>query len=78
MQEDDISDGGEPDSPSPLALALDVLSVLKHAGLTTVECEPTAEMVAVGVAVSGNGPERVRAMFRAMIAVGGKPFPRQQ
>ena len=63
-------------APSPLtsslmAHALDVVGLLRDTGLAVIEPEPTSAMVAAGMAASGLGADRVRAVFKAMLAAGG-------
>jgi hypothetical protein len=47
--------------------ALSVLDVIGKTGLALVPPEPTDEMVAAGMAVSGVGAEQVRAVYSAML-----------
>ena len=48
--------------------ALGVLDIVRKAGLMMVPPDPTDEMVEAGMAVSGIGADRVRAVFRAMLS----------
>ena len=60
---------GDPIACSPeMMRARGVLETVKRAGLMLIPPEPSDEMVEAGVAVSGIGADRVRAVFRAMIA----------
>ncbi|WP_158045880.1 hypothetical protein [Skermanella pratensis] len=61
-----------------MTLALDVVGLLRDTGLAVVEPEPTPAMVAAGVAASGLGADRVRAVFKAMLAAGGTVAGRVQ
>ncbi|GEO38574.1 hypothetical protein SAE02_27220 [Skermanella aerolata] len=45
-----------------------MLDVIRRAGLVVVPPDPTDEMVEAGIAVSGIGADRVRAVFQAMLA----------
>jgi|tagenome__1003787_1003787.scaffolds.fasta_scaffold14845776_1 hypothetical protein len=60
-------EGGEPNSPL-MEHALDMVEFMGRAGLVTVPREPTDGMVIAGMEVSQVAEERVRAIFRAMIA----------
>ena len=77
MQNDTADASGAGDStdvadPSPvMTLALDVVGLLRDTGLAVVEPEPTSAMVTAGMAASGLGADRVRAVFKAMLAAGG-------
>jgi hypothetical protein len=63
--------GGDPIACSPeMMRALGVLETVKRAGLMLIPPEPSDEMVEAGVAVSGIGADRVRAVFQAMVAAG--------
>lgn len=54
---------------SPLGeRALDMVEYMGKSGLTTTPRDPTDEMVAAGMAVSGISEAQVRAIFTAMIA----------
>jgi hypothetical protein len=62
---------GDPIACSPeMMRALGVLETVKRAGLMLIPPEPSDEMVEAGVAVSGIGADRVRAVFQAMVAAG--------
>jgi hypothetical protein len=47
--------------------ALGVLDVIRKTGLALVPPEPTDEMVAAGMAVSGVSAEQARAVYGAML-----------
>jgi len=54
--------------PSPMATALDVLSILKDSRLTVIEAAPTDAMVAAEMAVSGasaNNPDQPKCAKNA-------------
>jgi hypothetical protein len=61
---------------SPLMVqALDVIGLLMDTGLAVVEAEPNDNMVAAGMAPSGLGEDRVRTIFKAMLAANNKVAP---
>jgi hypothetical protein len=73
MQNEVIQDNVVPDGDrlvcSPVMTeALCVLDIIRKAGLVMVPPDPTDEMVEAAMAVPGIGADRVRAVFRAMLA----------
>lgn len=69
--QDNLVQDGDPIACSPeMTRALGVLETVKRAGLMLIPSEPSEEMVRAGVAVSGIGADRVRAVFQAMVAAG--------
>ena len=71
---------GRPEQTPSRALdeALGIVGLLRQSGVTMTEAEPTSAMLAAGMAVSGLDADRVRAVFRAMLAADGDPNVRVQ
>ena len=70
VQASSVQDGDSMSCSPEMMRALGVLETVKRAGLMLIPPEPSDEMVEAGVAVSGIGADRVRAVFQAMVAAG--------
>jgi hypothetical protein len=64
-----FEDYEDPAPMSPQAeLALDVVEMISKSGLTTIPHDPTDNMIAAGMEVSGVTAEQARTIFKAMLA----------
>lgn len=63
VQGNSVQDGDRISCSPEMMRALGVLDTVKRAGLMLIPPEPSDEMVEAGVAVSGIGADRVRAVF---------------